>query len=153
MSTNLTRLTAYLARIPDTRVIGTSEGTEDDPWWVMIKIKISSPLAWNIIQELGHVLNYLSVTERLPCVFKPISPAPYLNGGPDEYLRWLIEATEDDASPDVIAESILHALTSERPRTRYPAGAGAKRMLFMRRILPDRQFDKIILRAGGLEGF
>ncbi|HET7666817.1 MAG TPA: SDR family NAD(P)-dependent oxidoreductase [Mycobacterium sp.] len=55
--------------------------------------------------------------------------------------------------PDVIAESILHALTSERPRTRYPAGAGAKRMLFMRRILPDRQFDKIILRAGGLEGF
>jgi len=26
-------------------------------------------------------------------------------------------------------------------------------MLFMRRILPDRQFDRIILRAGGLDGF
>jgi hypothetical protein len=26
-------------------------------------------------------------------------------------------------------------------------------MLFMRRILPDRRFDRIILRAGGLQGF
>jgi len=26
-------------------------------------------------------------------------------------------------------------------------------MLFMRRILPDRQFDRIVLRAGGLDGF
>jgi hypothetical protein len=44
-------------------------------------------------------------------------------------------------------------LTSKRPLTRYPSGAGAKRMLFMRRILPDRQFDRIILRASGLDGF
>jgi len=55
--------------------------------------------------------------------------------------------------PDIVAASVLHALTSTRPRTRYPAGEGAKRMLFMRRILPDRRFDRIILRAGGLEGF
>jgi NAD(P)-dependent dehydrogenase (short-subunit alcohol dehydrogenase family) len=55
--------------------------------------------------------------------------------------------------PEVVAESVLHALTSKKPRTRYPAGAGAKRMLLMRRILPDRQFDRIILRAGGLDGF
>ena len=56
--------------------------------------------------------------------------------------------------PEVIADAVLHALTGKKPRTRYPAGAGAKkRMLFMRRILPDRQFDRIILRAGGLEGF
>jgi NAD(P)-dependent dehydrogenase (short-subunit alcohol dehydrogenase family) len=55
--------------------------------------------------------------------------------------------------PDVIAESVLHALTSKKPRTRYPSGVGAKRMLLLRRILPDRQFDRLILRAGGLEGF
>ena len=54
--------------------------------------------------------------------------------------------------PAVIAEAVLHALTSKKPRTRYPSGAGAKRMLFMRRILPDRRFDRIILRAGGLAG-
>jgi len=54
--------------------------------------------------------------------------------------------------PDVVAADVLHALTSVKPRTRYPSGAGAKRMLFMRRILPDRRFDRIILRAGGLAG-
>jgi NAD(P)-dependent dehydrogenase (short-subunit alcohol dehydrogenase family) len=55
--------------------------------------------------------------------------------------------------PEVIAKAVLHALTSKRPLTRYPSGVGAKRMLFMRRILPDRQFDRIILRASGLDGF
>jgi len=55
--------------------------------------------------------------------------------------------------PDVIADAVLDALTSPKPRTRYPAGKGAKRILFMRRILPDRRFDRLILRAGGLEGF
>ncbi|HYZ68476.1 MAG TPA: hypothetical protein VE666_11865 [Mycobacterium sp.] len=55
--------------------------------------------------------------------------------------------------PEVVAESVLHALTSDKPRTRYPAGAGAKRMLLMRRILPDRQFDRIMIRASGLDGF
>jgi len=55
--------------------------------------------------------------------------------------------------PDVIAESVLHALTSKKPRTRYPSGAGARQMLFMRRILPDRRFDRLILRTAGLTGF
>jgi NAD(P)-dependent dehydrogenase (short-subunit alcohol dehydrogenase family) len=54
--------------------------------------------------------------------------------------------------PEVVAEDVLHALTSKRPHTRYPSGEGAKRMLFLRRILPDRLFDRIILRAAGLDG-
>jgi NAD(P)-dependent dehydrogenase (short-subunit alcohol dehydrogenase family) len=56
------------------------------------------------------------------------------------------------SDPDVVAADVLHALTSAKPRIRYPSGAGAKRMLFVRRILPDRRFDRIILRAGGLDG-
>ena len=55
--------------------------------------------------------------------------------------------------PDVVAESVLRALTSKRPRTRYPSGVGAKRLLLMRRILPDRLFDRVILRVAGLDGF
>jgi NAD(P)-dependent dehydrogenase (short-subunit alcohol dehydrogenase family) len=58
----------------------------------------------------------------------------------------------EGSDPDVVAADVLHALTHPKPRTRYPSGAGAKRMLFMRRILPDQRFDRIILRAGGLEG-
>jgi NAD(P)-dependent dehydrogenase (short-subunit alcohol dehydrogenase family) len=55
------------------------------------------------------------------------------------------------SDPAVVAADVLHALTSAKPRTRYPSGAGAKRMLFMRRILPDRRFDRVMLRAAGLD--
>jgi NAD(P)-dependent dehydrogenase (short-subunit alcohol dehydrogenase family) len=52
--------------------------------------------------------------------------------------------------PDVIAEAVLHALTSTKPRTRYPAGAGARRLLLIRRVLPDRAFDRVMLRMSGV---
>ena len=61
-------------------------------------------LAWNVVQELGNVLNYLSVTEHLPTVFKPVSPPSYLNGGPQEYLSWVIESTLPDFSPKTCAQ-------------------------------------------------
>jgi NAD(P)-dependent dehydrogenase (short-subunit alcohol dehydrogenase family) len=56
------------------------------------------------------------------------------------------------SAPDVVAANVLHALTSAKPHTRYPSGAGAKRMLFTRRILSDRLIDRIILRTAGLAG-
>jgi NAD(P)-dependent dehydrogenase (short-subunit alcohol dehydrogenase family) len=49
--------------------------------------------------------------------------------------------------PDLVARAVLHALTSTRPRTRYPAGAGARRLLTLRRLLTDRAFDRMILRV------
>jgi NAD(P)-dependent dehydrogenase (short-subunit alcohol dehydrogenase family) len=52
--------------------------------------------------------------------------------------------------PDVVARAVLHALTSRKPRTRYPVGAGAKRLLRLRWLLSDRQFDRVVLRVTGL---
>ena len=73
-------------------------------WWVKFGIKIDHPIAWSTVQEFGHVLNYLSVGERLPTVFKPVSPPPYLNGGPREFLSWVIECSTDNMPPETIAE-------------------------------------------------
>jgi len=61
------------------------------------------------------------------------------------------EHAASGSRPEVVADAVLHALTSDRPRTRYPAGDGAKRMLLLRRILPDRRFDRVILKAAGLD--
>lgn len=71
----------YLRRVPgiDPRM---GQATEGDRWWVKLVIDVRHPLAWRVVQELAHVLNYLSVEERLPAVFKPVSPPPYMNGGP-----------------------------------------------------------------------
>jgi hypothetical protein len=55
-------------------------------------------LAWRVVQELGHVLNYISVEERLPTVFMPVSPPPYMNGGV-EFLSWVIEAKDSGFRP------------------------------------------------------
>jgi NAD(P)-dependent dehydrogenase (short-subunit alcohol dehydrogenase family) len=46
--------------------------------------------------------------------------------------------------PEVVAEVIAKAVQSPRPRTRYPAGGGARAILLAERILPDRGFDRFI---------
>jgi hypothetical protein len=56
--------------------------------------------------------------------------------------------------PTVIAKAIAKAVSKRRPRTRYAVGGGAKPVLFLRAVLPDKSFDFVISRAfrtaGGL---
>ena len=101
-SPSFDRLTAYLQRVPSLSALAT--GVEGELWWAKFQIDIAHPLAWRTVQELGHVLNYMSLEDRLPTVFKPVSPPPYLNGGPQEFLSCVIEATSPDFSPDDCAE-------------------------------------------------
>jgi hypothetical protein len=98
-------LETFLRRIPSVRNGKMGKGRfENGNWWVKFSIDIDHPLAWNVVQELGQVLNYLSVNERLPTVFKPVSPPSYLNGGPREYLSWVIESTATNFSPKSCAK-------------------------------------------------
>jgi NAD(P)-dependent dehydrogenase (short-subunit alcohol dehydrogenase family) len=53
------------------------------------------------------------------------------------------------SAPQVVARAVAHALTSRRPRVRYPVGTGARRLLILRRVLPDRWMDRIIGHATG----
>lgn len=49
------------------------------------------------------------------------------------------------SSPDLIGRTILKSLKARRPKTRYAAGHLSGISLFMRKILSDRMFDRIIL--------
>jgi hypothetical protein len=100
------KLIDFLVRIPaieinDTSTRGIGSGESDAGWWVKFQIDIDHDLAWHTVQEMGHVLNYLALNERLPTVFKPVSPPPYMNGGPEEYLSWVIEGA--DMPPGTVA--------------------------------------------------
>ncbi len=75
------------------RAIGKG-ADEDGLWWVKFRINITHPLAWNVVQEIGHVVNYLSIDDRLPAIFYPVSPPPYMNGGPGQFLSWVIKTTD-----------------------------------------------------------
>lgn len=102
---NIDKLITYINRIPGTKVI-SHDVTPDAYWWVKLNIDINHKLAWNVVQELGFVLNYISIQEPMPTVFKPVSPPPYINGGPEEFLSWAIESTFNYIDPGWVADII-----------------------------------------------
>lgn len=51
---------------------------------------------------------------------------------------------------EIVADAVTRAATARRPRTRYRVGFGAKPMVFLSAVLPDRGFDALIKRASGV---
>jgi len=98
------QLDAFLLRVPSILGPIAKGATPDGCWWVKFQIDIAHPLAWRVVQELGHVLNYMSTNDRLPTVFMPVSPPPYVNGGPKQFLSWVIEAKTSELEPSRCAE-------------------------------------------------
>ncbi|MEO7493932.1 MAG: hypothetical protein ABIT83_02805 [Massilia sp.] len=94
----------YLSKVPAIVKPFGRGFDEEGEWWLKFAIDIENPLAWRVVQELGHVLNYVSITERLPTVFKPVSPPPYMNGGPAEFLSWVIECSDKTFKPGTLAK-------------------------------------------------
>ncbi|MCH4295042.1 hypothetical protein MJ923_12095 [Shewanella sp. 3B26] len=99
-----TKLIGFLSRVPAIHGAIGKGLDEHGHWWVKFRIETHHEYAWHTVQELGHILNYLTLNERLPTSFKPISPPPYMNGGPEEFLSWVIESNDSDFTPDICAK-------------------------------------------------
>lgn len=108
MSHDFEPLLTFLERLPAINLpagrksIGAGS-YDSGSWWVKFSLNTDHPLAWRHVQELGHVLNLLSIEERLPTVFKPVSPPPYMNGGV-QFLSWVIESTSSEFTPALCAK-------------------------------------------------
>lgn len=101
---DFTALIDFLEKVPSIKKgIGTGL-YEDGNWWCKFQIDISHKLSGYVVQELGHVVNLVSISERLPTLFYPVSPPPYLNGGPEEFLSWIIESKENNFKPSDLEE-------------------------------------------------
>ena len=48
------------------------------------------------------------------------------------------------AGPDAVAKAIEKAITSRRPRTRYPVTASARFFMVQHAVLPDRAWDRVV---------
>jgi NAD(P)-dependent dehydrogenase (short-subunit alcohol dehydrogenase family) len=57
---------------------------------------------------------------------------------------------KNGSSPDVVADAVHHALTSERPRIRYRVGKHAKLLATLPKVLPEGLMDAIRIRMFGL---
>jgi short-subunit dehydrogenase len=62
-----------------------------------------------------------------------------------KHIKMFENADNRGSQPIVIAKTIVKAVEAKKPKTRYVAGEGAKPILFLRSILSDRMFDKIML--------
>jgi NAD(P)-dependent dehydrogenase (short-subunit alcohol dehydrogenase family) len=56
----------------------------------------------------------------------------------------------DGIPPERVAEVVGRALIADRPRTRYLVGTDAKIAARLRKVLPDRVFDRLLARQLGL---
>ena len=103
-------LKEFIGKIPAVKK-GIGDGFyENGLWWIKFQIDIKNKYAWSVIQEISCITNYLSVDEKLPTIFYPVSPAPYLNGGPSEFLSWNIENTKTDFPSDNLQEWLENRL-------------------------------------------
>lgn len=68
--------------------------------------------------------------------------APYAR----RHAAMLANADESKSSspPEVVARTIAKAASVRRPKTRYATGGGAHFILFLRSVLSDRMFDRLI---------
>jgi hypothetical protein len=57
---------------------------------------------------------------------------------------------ERGVPPERVADAVFKALTARTPRTRYVVGTDARAMVTVRRVLPDRWRDQIIVRYAGI---
>jgi NAD(P)-dependent dehydrogenase (short-subunit alcohol dehydrogenase family) len=73
---------------------------------------------------------------------------PYRDGA-RVHVRMMASISEGSMPrpPSDVAATIVEAVRSRRPRTRYPTSGGARIALFMRRTLSDRGFDTLIRLA------
>jgi hypothetical protein len=66
-------------------------------------------------------------------------------------IRKLVEKTAADPAPAlVLAKTIARALKSDKPKTRYLAGKGAKAAAALARTAPDHMKDRAIAKEVGL---
>ncbi len=62
-----------------------------------------------------------------------------------KHAQMFERADKMGSKPIVVAKTIIKAIKAARPRTRYATGGGAKLILFVKSILSDRMFDKVML--------
>jgi short-subunit dehydrogenase len=62
-----------------------------------------------------------------------------------KHARMFKSSTKMASEPVVVARTIVQAAMATNPKTRYATGGGAKPILFIRKILSDKMFDRFML--------
>lgn len=74
-----------------------------------------------------------------------VSGASDYAGLAKKHRDMLENMNKNGSEPSVIAKLIFKAIKAKKPKTRYTAGYSAKPILFFKKLLPDKIFDRIML--------
>ena len=78
------------------------------------------------------------------------NPLAIYERGRQTFEAILAEGMKTGDDPAVIAKVIVAAATDPKPKLRYTAGSGARRVSMLRRLVPARIFDKQIRKTNQL---
>jgi NAD(P)-dependent dehydrogenase (short-subunit alcohol dehydrogenase family) len=66
------------------------------------------------------------------------------------FVKTTVAREKKGSPPEVVAQTVLKALTVKTPKTRYPVGTDSRTLTVMPQILPTRWLDKIRFKLFGL---
>jgi short-subunit dehydrogenase len=125
---------AYHASKYAIEAIGDAWRQELAPEGISVSIVEPGPIATPLWAKAVETLDRLPASERY---------AERI----DAFREALRSASKNGASSAKVAAAIEHAVTAAKPRTRYPLGAAAMVIPKIRRLVPDRLFDKAAQQA------
>jgi NAD(P)-dependent dehydrogenase (short-subunit alcohol dehydrogenase family) len=115
------------------------------PWGISVSIIEPSQVATPIWEKS------LAAAEKTAQNFPPQAAELYGSS-----LKTFATAAEKTAAtgidPDIVARAVAHALTARVPKTRYLVGHESRPLVFLKKVLPDRLFDQLVIRYFGLPG-
>jgi NAD(P)-dependent dehydrogenase (short-subunit alcohol dehydrogenase family) len=109
------------------------------PWGIQVSIVRPGPIATEIWDRGSTTADEL--LERTPEAAVHYGPAI------ERARAFAAQRTREAVPPSAVAEVVAHALTADKPRTRYLVGPQARLLASLRAILPDRWFDALLERA------
>ena len=109
------------------------------PWGIQVSIVRPGPIATEI-WERGNA-NADDLLERMPGAAADYGPAI------ERGRAFAAQRTAQAVPASTVAEVVRHALTADKPRTRYLVGPQARTLATLRAVLPDRWFDALLERA------
>lgn len=109
------------------------------PWGIEVSVVRPGPIATEIWERGSTTAEEL--LERMPEAEVHYGPAIAAARAS------AAQRAKEAVPPSAVAEVVAHALTADKPRTRYLVGRQAKAMAGLRAVLPDRWFDALLDRA------
>ncbi len=61
------------------------------------------------------------------------------------------ESAKNRADPQVVADLIARIVENPRPKLRYVVGQDARMALLMRKLLPARALERLIVKLSGMD--